>query len=212
VTLTARDEDILKTLALKVRMLSIAQITSAWWAESASAQSHARRRLRVLMDADLLLSLQLQARPLPPMDTPVARWRPGSRTPEFGPIAWKLQSRWTEPPCRTTIYFASKKAANHYGGRLRGEIKHDLQATHDLGVAQIYLHLFRNNPESAANWVGEDVLRLGRRGEKIPDAVLVDGSSRSTRLVVEFGGAYDADRVRSFHRHCATGKLPYEIW
>jgi hypothetical protein len=29
---------------------------------------------------------------------------------------------------------------------------------------------------------------------------------------VEFGGAYPAERVRSFHRFCVRQKLPYEIW
>jgi hypothetical protein len=153
------------------------------------------------------------------MKSPVVVWKPGQPEPEFGAIAWRLQSRWQMPPRRTTVYVATQKAANQVGGRSRGTIKHDLQATHDLGVAQVYLQLLTANPIAAEKWVGEDVLRLTRRRQKLPDAVIAstpDGrsvrSDHDISLVVEFGGAYDASRVRHFHRDCAARKLPYEIW
>lgn len=209
---TPRDDEILKTLALKVRVLSLSQIAAAWWTPTPGGQASARRRLAALVNARLLLSLPIQARPLPPIEAPFVCWRPGRSAPDFGALAWKLQSRWTRPPRRTTVYFASKRGANQYGGRLRGEIKREFQVTHDLGVAQVYLNLLRANPDAAAQWVGEDMLRYSHPKDKIPDAVLLSARGESPRLVVEFGGSYDVDRLKKFHRHCAARALPYEIY
>jgi hypothetical protein len=116
------------------------------------------------------------------------------------------------PPRRTTVYIATRKAANQFGGRLRGAIKYDLQAPHDLGVAQVYLQLLRTDPRAAECWVGEDILRLSRRRQKLPDAAITDGPDKRIFTAIEFGGAYDAERLRGFHRHCAAPKLPYQLW
>jgi hypothetical protein len=64
----------------------------------------------------------------------------------------------------------------------------------------------------ADNWIGEDILAPHRRGEKLPDAVLADGPGARPRLVLEFGGAYDATRVRHFHQSCLDEQLPYQLW
>ena len=210
--ITSRDDELLKALALKVRVLSLSQIAAAWWAPTPAGRSNARRRLAVFIRAGLLLSAHFQVRPLPSLTAPVATWRPDTPPPNFGSVAWKLQSRWTSPPRRTTVYFVSGKGANQYGGRARGAIKREFQVTHDLGVAQLYLNLLRTDPDAAAQWVGEDVLRYSRRREKIPDAVLMAPNQRTPRLVIEFGGAYDVRRLRKFHRDCACRGLPYEIW
>jgi hypothetical protein len=209
---TARDEDIVKTLVLKVRMLSLDQLAEGWWQPTATGKANARRRLAMFARTGMVRRAHVQARPLPEMSSPIAVWKPGQAGPDFAAIAWRLQSRWQKPPRRTTVYVATQKAANQFGGRLRGLIKHDLQATHDLGVAQIYLQMLRTNPKDAEQWIGEDVLRLARPRQKIPDAIIAAGPDRSTRVVIEFGGAYDSSRVRHFHRDCAQRKLPYEIW
>ena len=98
------------------------------------------------------------------------------------------------------------------GGRLRGTIKRDFQATHDLGVSEVYLRLLETDADSAALWQGEDLISPLRRRQKLPDAVLAPSPAARPRLVLEFGGAYNADRVRGFHDDCAARRLPYEIW
>jgi len=30
--------------------------------------------------------------------------------------------------------------------------------------------------------------------------------------VIEFGGAYSAERVRDFHEDCVQHNLPYQLW
>ncbi len=211
-TLTPRDDEILRTLALSVRMLSLAQVAKAWWMPTPAGQANARRRLASVAETGLLRSAHVHARPLPELPGPVLAWNPGGPDPDFDAISWTLQSRWTKPPRRIVVYFVTRRGANQYGGRLRGKIKQELQATHDLGVAEVYLQLRARAPEVALRWTGEDTLRLTRKRQKIPDAVLRPSAPNARPLVIEFGGAYDARRVRSFHRDCSQRKLSYEIW
>jgi len=211
-TLTPRDDDILTTLALRVRMLSLAQVAQGWWMPTPAGQANARRRLAVLSDTGLLRSARVHARPLPELAYPVLAWSPGQGDPDFDAVSWSLQSRWTKPPRRIVVYFATRRGANQYGGRLRGQIKQELQVTHDLGVAQVYLKLRATKPEAALQWTGEDALRPTRKRQKIPDALLRPCTPNAPPLIIEFGGAYDARRVRSFHRDCLQRKLPYQLW
>lgn len=211
-TLTTRDDDILKTLALRVRMLSLSQIAQAWWVPTAAGEQNARRRLVTLAEVGFLGSAHVYARPLPEMERPVVAWSPHQPEPDFGAVSWTLLSRWTKPPRRLLVYFATRRGANQYGGRHRGGVRQELQATHDLGVAEVYLHLRLQAPQTATRWTGEDMLRPSRKHQKVPDALLTPPQPDAAPVVIEFGGAYDARRVRSFHRDCSKRKLSYEIW
>lgn len=210
--LTVRDLQIVRTLSLKVRIFSLPQLASAWWRPTKAGQDNARRRLRVVCEAGLLQCTQVMARPLPAIETPVVTWTPGEPEPDFGSASWLLQSRWTEPPRQTTVYLATKKGGNRFGAPRRGELKLSLQATHDLGVSEVYLQLLRADPEAASQWVGEDAFASSRRGQKLPDAMLVAGSGEEPRMVIEFGGAYARHRLESLHRDCQARNLPYQLW
>ena len=211
--LEPRDTQILLALALKVRLLSLAQIAEVWWNPTDTGRTVARRRLVKLSDSGFLKRLRIHARPLPELTTAVLAWDPGQPAPNHGAVAWQLQSRWSAAgPKLTTVYIATRKTANLYGGRLRGTIKHTFQVTHDLGVAQMYLRLLETDSEAAADWQGEDLISPLRRRQKIPDAVLAETPGQRPRLVLEFGGAYDIHRVRGFHKDCAAKSLPYQIW
>ena len=150
------------------------------------------------------------ARPLPPISGPLATWRPGEGAPEFGRIAWRLQSRWSEPARQTTVYTATARASRHFGGKNRPRLTHRHQATHDLGVTQVFLAIRADTPARALRWVGEDKLSR-RRGVKVPDAVLSAAGSQPAEAI-EFGGAYDVARLRMFHEDCRAKQIPYEIW
>ena len=193
-------------------MVSLHQVAKHWWSEAKHGLENARRRLSTLVETGLLQQARVMARPLPEMTAPVSRWKPGDAVPAFGGITWQLQSRWRQEPRQTRIYFATTRATNLFGGRAPGRIKQEFQATHDLGVSEMYLLLRRDRPEIALHWIGEDVLAPHRRGQKLPDAVIARGAELRPELVLEFGGACGKARLVDFHADSEERKLPYEIW
>jgi hypothetical protein len=207
-----RDEAILHALSRKVRLLSLAQIARHWWSHVKAPEDAARRRLRELELAGWIVCVQPQARRLPPIIAPVVGWSPKQQAPDFSDIAQRLQCRWQGETVRVRAYVLGPTADRHFGVSRRGRLKYDFQATHDLGVSEMYLNLLGQRPADAERWLGEDELAPYRQHEKLPDAVLADSPQARPELVLEFGGAYDARRVQQFHEDCAEQLLPYEIW
>lgn len=206
---TSRDHEILSALTQKVRLFTLRQITAHWWQ---GELANARRRLKVLTEVQLVQRITVRARTLPPINSPVAEWMPGRDVPDFGGVANQLQNRWVRRPVRSlTAFTATPRAARFLGGTARDSIKVPTQATHDIGVAQVWLLLTTDWPSQAEAWRSEDVMAHTRRGQKLPDAFLVDADG-TPFAVVEFGGSYDARRVREFHDDCAHRNLPYQIW
>ena len=91
----------------------------------------------------------------------------------------------------------SPTPAHAFGGTARGELRHPTQATHDLGVAAGWLRLHQVAPKWAAAWRGEDLLAHTRRGEKLPDAFIVDD---------------DAELDEAFHQDWVSRNFPYQLW
>jgi len=207
---TPRDYDLLETLALKVRILTLPQIAGGWWSESANAVPNARRRLRQLVTAGLLRRCSLSIHPILKLTMPICSWNPGDCPLDPGAVSWKLCNRWTEAPQAVTTYSASRQTVNllaSYGGS-PPDFQH---ATHDAHVAEVYLWYLRHDPSTAAIWLGEDAFPKAGYRVKDPDAFAIGPDGNPTRAI-EFGGRYDAERVADFHQHCAERRLPYEIW
>jgi hypothetical protein len=209
--MTEREREIVSALSSKTRMLAFEDIVRTWWPPSESAKTNARRRLSELVDEKLLVRERVFARPRLPLSEPVFRWKPGQDAPNFAELSWKLQSRWTEAARDVTAFLATRRAAAIFGGTADGRIKNPSQATHDIHLGALYLKFLKETPTLAAGWIGEGVLAPSRERQKLPDAILHDGAGRP-RLVIEFGGAYPADRLKAFHEDCAARGLPYEIW
>ena len=208
-SLTDRDLEILEALTLKVRLLALRQLASHWWN---GELANARRRMRALAGVDLVERITVSARTLPPVEAPIATWQSGQPAPAFGSVAQRLQSRWLRRAVRpVAAYIATARAAQLLGGRARGELKHPLQAAHDLGLAAVWLCLRRRAPRWAAAFRSEDLLAHTRRAQKCPDAFIVDKAGVPV-WAIEFGGSYDTARVRAFHEDCARRELPYQIW
>lgn len=204
-----RDREILVALTQKVRVLAFRQVAAHWFGGDLA---NARRRIRILTAAGLLTRATLLARPLPVLLAPVATWRPGDPTPDPGVISHRLKARWRNRPTRAgRVVLATPRTGQLLGVRATGELARPTQSSHDLGVAAVWLHFDRTDPDRAAAWRGEDLLAHTRRGEKCPDAFLVDARGE-VRAVVEFGGDYGPERVRAFQLDCVDRRLPYEIW
>ena len=210
-TLTDRERQFIQALAAKIRVLTFEQITGTWWPDSDSGRTNARRRLGELADHGLLARTRVHARPLLALSSPLCRWKPGDREPDFQSLAYRLHERWREPLKTMTAYLATRRAAGIFGGVAEGRMKNPSQASHDIHLSGVYLHFLRTAPALAAGWVGEDVLAPSRAGQKLPDAILHDGEGRP-RLAIEFGGSYQAVRIAEFHADCAARTLPYELW
>lgn len=208
---TDRDREVLEAVAFKVRMLSLDQVARAWWGRGENARRLARRRLRRLVDAGLLERHEVLARPLLELTGPLISWAPGDPDPDVGAVSYRLQSRWSKPPRRTTVFVASGRAVRELGGR-GGKLPTLGQETHDLHTSELFLRRRELSPEEAHRWVGEEALKPHReRGEKLPDAVLVDEHGE-IELAIEFAGSYSANRVAEFHNDCLERELPYELW
>lgn len=207
--LSTRDHELMLALSQMVRLFSQRQIADEFWGGSLP---NARRRLKQLESCELLMRLTVGARSIPEMTSPLLSWKPGDDTPHFGQLAYQCQSRWRTRPVRScSVWLITERGAQQFGGVNRGGLSHPTQATHDLGVAAVWLRLREVAPEWATAWRGEDEMAASRHGEKRPDAFIVDTTGRVV-WVLEFGGSYDAERIEAFHRDCVNRNLPYQLW
>lgn len=210
--LTPRDWELLRTLSLCVRMLSLAQIARTWWATSQDPQQAARDRLDRLVRAGWLWRTRAIAQPLSALTAPQVAWQSGQWVPDFGTVAWRLHQRWSRSAEPVTIYLATTSTARRLGGRRRGTIARPFQIAHDLGTAEMFLAVRRFRPNLAQRWIDEDRLAPFRRGQKLPDAVIAATPGAPIDLVLEFGAGYSKPRLEAFHRDNEARGLPYEIW
>lgn len=209
--LTTRDQEILEALACKVRLFSVEQVAAVWWPDASASQVHARRRLALLREDGFVERVDLPVDAMLTLAKPIFTWRPDAPGPDFQAIAYCLQSRWLGPaPVIRALYVSAPETNSIYGGPTRRKALDRGQVSHDLHLSELYLHLHRTAPERAQAWVGEDCLPKAGYRLKDPDAVLQfpDGSE----LVMEFGGRYDARRVRDFHEDCVERGRAYELW
>jgi len=209
---TARDHEILKTLAVRVRFLALGQIAKAWWGDASQPEVHARRRMNTLRDTNQVLETSVAASPLLELTAPLVTWKPGQPAPDHAAVARRLAARWPEVPARPTAVFSASEPTNSlYGGPRTVRPIHIAQVDHDLHVGEVYLLFLRMHPEIAPCWVGEDVRPKSGYRLKDPDAVLEFDGGKLIHAV-EFGGKYNAARVRDFHNDCAKRQRSYELW
>lgn len=136
----------------------------------------------------------------------------------FSHIAWLLEKRWAQAPRRVaTVVWATRRAVELVGG-ICGRLRQPLQLQHDLGVSEVYAIWQRKAIGSASEanetWVGEDAYHTywqRAASSKVPDAVLI-GSDGQIKRVIEFGGRYSKERLRSFVRYWKKQHTAYEIW
>jgi hypothetical protein len=207
-TLTPRDLDIAVTLARRVRLMTLDDLVRVWWADSYSYQT-AWHRLRELARGDWVQLGRLNLRTVPATD-PLFVWSPGQPDPDAEVVSHLARSRWSGAAVPSAVVIAGRRAANVYGstaGRLPAVNHRD----HDAHLGAVYAAYRERRPNEAADWVGEDARPKAGFRVKDPDALLVDATGRTYR-VVECAGGYTPDQVQAFHAHCADRELPYEFW
>lgn len=207
--LTERDTEILAALATRIRVLTVDQIARTWWQDSRDSTDNARKRLRVLSAGGWLSIHRLPAHPELRLSEPAFTWELQEPPPDSGALAYRLQRRWAEHLTLTSFATATAKCARRFDGRARPP--RQVERTHDIHVAAIYLLYRARDPHVLTGWISEDVLRAEHRrdSERIPDAILRLGHRKRA---IEFGGAYPKAKIEAFHRYCEEAELSYEIW
>jgi hypothetical protein len=181
----------------------------------------------MLLAEQLLRIEHAPAHPELQLQAPIVSWDLGGPSPDFAAISYRLQSRWRNHPVLTTCISASSVAVDRFGG-YGGRPPRAVERTHDIHMAQLFLHYRDRHPDLVKDWVFEEQVkaerkraarsnRLGRSlpfyesnaNEKLPDAFL---RSQSGTKVIEFGGAYDKDKLTAFHGYCKEYSFSYEIW
>ena len=208
-TLTDRDLDLLDALTLRVRLLTLRQLTELWW-PNGNNQRCARHRLECLEAARLVEIHRVNAHPLLPVARPLFEWRPGDAEPDCEHVAACCRDRWNRPAVPMTVCVATSLAANLFGSTARG-VPHRDHRNHDLRLASIYVAYRLQRPQLAALWIGEHGLAKAGHRIKDPDAFLRHDNGQVFR-VIESAGRYGEAQVQSFHDHCEANDLPYELW
>jgi hypothetical protein len=207
--LTPRDIDLLVTLTLRLRMMTVWQVAQVWWPDGHNQQA-TRQRLARLVEADLVELHTVNAHPIAPARRPLSEWKPGQAEPAAADIAHRSKCRWRHFAVPTEICVATRRTANLLASLSYG-LPRSEQIDHDLLLAMVYVRYRRRHPRLAALWVGEHALGKAGYGIKDPDAFLQDKRGRIQR-VIESAGRYSVAQVLSFHEHCSEHDLPYELW
>ena len=203
---SAIERDVLRTIALCVRALTVRQVSKGWF--EGKADEAAQKVLSRLENAELVKRTIVEAHPVIKLERPLLTWTRGSRTPshhQFESLATAIRDRWNQSHRAIEVFTATKRAAAAFGCFVDASGLKHCEATHDLHVAEIFLRYRQHSPDAAAGWLGEAAFpKLGFtiRGMKDPDAFIVSQNGTAT-TIVEFSGNYEIDHLFAFHEHCA---------
>lgn len=206
--LTGADRELLDILVRRVRVLSIQQVASTWYADRGDPVRLARRRVDLLGRHQLVATMAATAHPELSLAEPLGTWQPGLDIPDLSGIAGAHPRRWTSEELPITCVIATRQAGAEFGG-VGGRFPRPSEVTHDLHLAAVYLRMRSELPTRAASWVSEARLSV-EPGLKLPDAMVCDGRQRTA---IEFVGAsYSLKKLKAFHDFCARQRLGYELW
>jgi hypothetical protein len=200
--------DVLRALALQVRVFSSEQISRAFCHRIKDGCAPATKTLAALQRLDLIRSQIMEVHPLLPLDQPLFRWKPGNAHPskeQFAAIAKASHDRWTKPHVPIQLFMATKRASRLFGVFVDTQRLKMCEATHDYHLAEVFVRYRVTSPASTARWWGEAAFpKLGFEVKRFkdPDAFLLNSDGEATR-VIEFAGSYDEDHLTKFHRHCS---------
>lgn len=209
-TLSDRDRVLLQVLLRRVRVFSVTQAARTFWPGASKPLAVAARRLRELEAQGLLGRHAILAHPEIEIPKASLVWRPGQEDPDFGALAYRLQSRWTKDPVSVPVVAATKAAEARLGGHGGRRIRLR-EGTHELHLTHVYLRMLAENPQRAATWVSEAELfaRGAGRWEPLPDAMVFDDGSPT---VIEFGGTYSKAKLERHHHFFVEHRVRYELW
>ncbi len=202
--LTEITSKIAKILATQVRVMTIQQLAEHFYANRKGPVECARRAARKLRQEGYAETWQAMVRHLF-LEGPLLAWFPGANVPEFGKLAWQNQKRWNQRfPGKTICLTSTPKARSEFGGTCRAPRSRELE--HDVNVAQLFLHLLRQEPHAAASWQHED--SLIHTNQKRPDAV-IERAGQPVAIDL-LGSGYSREKIAEIWKH--TRHTRFELW
>lgn len=204
------DRDLLECLVLHVRYLALEQVVRGWFSEHRDGSRRARRHLQRLGDNQLVQMCDVLSRPIAQLKLPLANWQHTHPTPDFESLSRYLRRRARTRAVSTTVAAATTRTRALWGLPITKPHIKLTQTTHDLHVAEIFLH-HRRQRAGDGQWISEDRLPQTWPLRQRPDALLLDHAGYFLKAV-EYGGDYSSERLRALHRALAALPLAYEIW
>lgn len=201
--------DLMETLTCRVRLLSLAHIHQGW-ADQFGSSAATVVAIKQLVDAGLIVGDVWNLPASPIGERPLQVWNPNDTLPDLSRIAELVQRRWDRTSEPTPVVAATHKASRLFGSSAGG-LPPTNHRNHDLLLAGVYVRYRVEEPALAATWLGEDAVAMAERGVKNPDAFLFDDEGNVNR-VIESAGRYSLKQLESFHQHCQSAELPYELW
>jgi hypothetical protein len=210
------DRQLLRILGNCVPLLSLAQIADEF---HQGDKANARRQMKRLASRGLVGEMTVVARTPPGITHMLTSWRPGESPPNFSWLSRLLSARWLRRGAvERRCYYAGPRLNNLLGLTL--PLLRFIQASHELGLAELHLHYRDALKQMNYEWIGEfafstsglpAIEQLFQPGAQRPDALILNSNGEVLRAV-EYGGVYNAKRLERFHRWCQRMELPYEIW
>lgn len=205
----SHEQQIVRVLAERVRVLTIHQIAATWWTETRWGRGRASAAMSSLADEGWLHVQQALSRPIQSFATPLVAWRPGDYRPDLAAIARSLHRRAIVNAKPVKVVFATTRAATLFCSGRAPSVKLT-QMTHDLNVAELFLHYLRSGlPRD--RWMSEDRLPRDWPIKERPDALVRNEAGEIIRAL-EYGGDYPESRLAELHDGLSSIHLAYEIW
>jgi hypothetical protein len=213
--LTARDEQLVETLLLRVKAMSVAQWQRASWPQGPDGWRACRIRLERLAEQGLVeLAAGYGVHPSPATE-PLLRWTPGCPAPDLGAVLANSHARWRAGSggeggstlSLVEYITAGRNAAARFG--YRPAVVRPSELSHDLILTNAFLATVGKRPEVARYWKSEWSVPDRREIGGCDAAIVTPGKRVAVEVV---GSSYRSDDLdRLFDWVCAK-QWGLELW
>ena len=205
-----RREQILTGMTWKYSVVTSRQIADTYFATCKDSLRQAERFLEGMIRTGFIAKRTVMAHLLTAPNVPLFSWEIGQSPFDANAVKNVIDNRWVIELVPTTIYSATRKAVNAFGGQLAKSIQ-TLHICHDLYCASVYLSKEEFFPEEAADWLSERVYESHLSEHEKPGDARLRSQGEDYRLI-EILGRYTLEHIQAIHPYCESRNLPYELW
>ena len=209
ISLTPKDLDILHSLTLRLRVMTVRQISQLWWPRDVSRQA-VLRRLTQLQSYGYLKICLANIHPTWPVEMPLLNWSPGEPTPNFDVVSNVDMTRWCRPSVSTTVCIASESAGALMGCNA-GHLPSAVNLDRELRLGSVYVHTMLMPDRRTGAWTGKRGLPTALRSSGSAEITFLDSAMNPIRAL-DAAGRWSPRRFESLHNDCVHRGLAYEVW